>query len=198
MAQHQQGGTDYCCGVGDVFSGDVRRRAMYSLEDGAVVANIRAGNESQSADESGAEVGDDVAIKIFHQQHVVLVGIHDQLHAGVVHDVLAVSDFGILLSHVAGAAEKKAVRKFHDVGLMDGVNPLALVLARIFKGKSRNAGRGFFRDDLQTLHHPGNDFVLDPGIQALSIFADDDQIDVGIARGNVRQVTDGSKVSVKL
>ena len=137
---------------------------MHGLEDGAVISNIRAGNKSQSADKGGAEVGDDVPIKIFHQQHVVLVGIHDQLHAGVVHDVLAVSDFGILLSHVAGAAEKKAVRKFHDVGLMDGVNPLALVLARIFEGKARNAGGSFFGDDLQTLHHTGNDFVLDSGI----------------------------------
>src|SRR5207253_3888650 len=136
MSQHQQGGTDYCCGVGDVFSGDVRRRAMYSLEDGAVVANIRAGNESQSADKSGAEVGDDVPIKVFHQQHVVLVGIHDQLHASVIHDVLAIGDLGILLGNVAGAAQKKAIREYHEVGLVNGVDPLALVLARIFEGKA--------------------------------------------------------------
>ena len=60
---------------------------------------------------------------------------------------------------------------------------LALVLARIFEGKARNASGSFFGDDLQTLHHAGNDFVLDAGVQALGIFAHDDQIDVGIARG---------------
>ncbi|PYX04039.1 MAG: hypothetical protein DMG85_18580 [Acidobacteria bacterium] len=67
-------------------------------------------------------------------------------------------------SEFADSIQKKAVREFHDVGLVDGVDPLALVLARILKGKARNAGGSFFGDDLQTLYNTGNDFVLDAGI----------------------------------
>ena len=75
---------------------------------------------------------------------------------------------------------------------------LALVLARVFEGKARDAGGSFLGDDLQALDHPGNDFVLDAGVKSLGIFADDDQIDIGIARRNVRQIAHRTEVRVKL
>ena len=85
---------------------------------------------------------DDVAVEILQQQHVVLVGIHHQLHAGVVHDVLAVGDLGIFLRDVARAADEQAVRQLHDVGFVDGVDLLALAAcARIRRRTARCASR---------------------------------------------------------
>src|SRR5437899_3107343 len=43
-----------------------------------------------------------------------------------------------------------------------------------------------------------NNFVLKPGIKSLGIFPDNDQINVGIASGDMRQVTNGAKIRVKL
>ena len=78
------------------------------------------------------------------------------------------------------------------------MNLLALVLARVFEGKARDAGGRLLGDDLQALDHARHDFMLDAGIQALGIFADDDQVDAGIARRNVGQIANGAEVGVEL
>ncbi len=82
---------------------------MYGFEDGAVEPDVCARHQPQPSDERRAKIGDDVAVKIFQQQHVVLIRIHHQLHASVVDDVLAICDFGIFLRNVAGATQKQAV-----------------------------------------------------------------------------------------
>ena len=92
MAEHEHGGLQQRGGVGDVFAGDVGGGAVDGFEDGALDAEVGAGDEAEAADEAGAEIADDVAVEIFKQQRVVLEGVHDELHAGVVDDVLAVED----------------------------------------------------------------------------------------------------------
>ena len=51
-----------------------------------VLADVRARHDAEAADEAGAEVGDDVAVEVLEQQHVELLGSHDELHAEVVDD----------------------------------------------------------------------------------------------------------------
>src|SRR5208283_551513 len=77
---------------------------------------------------------------------------------------------------------------------MDAMNLLALVLAGMFEGETRDAGGCLFGDDLDALHHPGNNFMFDTGIKSLGVFANDDQIDTRIAGRNMRQVADGPEV----
>ena len=108
-------------------------------------AEVGAGDEAEAADEGRAEIADDVAVEIFKQQRVVLVGIHDKLHAGVVDDVLAVINLGKSFGHFAGAAQKEAVGQLHDVGFVDGVNLFAAVLAGVFEGKLARCGSSLFR-----------------------------------------------------
>ena len=79
---------------------------MDGFKNGALVPEIRARDKAESADQPRAQIGNNVAVEIFQQQHVVLVGVHHQLHAGVVDDVLAVSDLGILFRDGARAAQK--------------------------------------------------------------------------------------------
>ena len=83
---------------------------MDSLKDGAVIANIGAGHETESANESRAEIRNDVAVQILHQKHVVLIRVHHELHAGVVNNVFAVSDLGVFFGNVARTPQEKAVR----------------------------------------------------------------------------------------
>ena len=74
------------------------------------------------------------------------------------------------------------------------MNLLAPVLARVLEGELRDARGGLLGDHLQALDHAGHDLVLQAEVQALGIFAHDDQVDVGIVRGNVRKIPDGAEV----
>ena len=73
---------------------------MDGFKNGVLIANVRTGNKAQPPNESRAKIGDDVAVKILQQQYIVLIRIHHQLHAGVVHNVLAVSDLWVLLRNI--------------------------------------------------------------------------------------------------
>src|SRR5579864_2249599 len=198
MAQHQQGGSQQGSGIREIFPGDVRCGAVHGFENGASVVEIRAGHQAETAHKCGAQVGDDVAVEVFEHQHVVLVGIHHQLHAGVVDDVLAIGDLGIFLRDGTGTAKEQTIGELHDVGFVDGMDLLAFVLARIVESETRDAGGGFRGDDLQALDHAGNNFMLDAGIKALGIFANDDQVNVRIASRNVRKIANGPEVCVEL
>jgi hypothetical protein len=59
------------------------------------LTNVGAWCEAQASYESCAEVADDVAIQVGHDQHVKLAGVADQLHARVVHNLLLVLDVGV-------------------------------------------------------------------------------------------------------
>jgi len=49
VAQHQDGRLQQRGGVGDVFAGNVGGRAVHRLEDGAIDAEVGAGNQAQAA-----------------------------------------------------------------------------------------------------------------------------------------------------
>ena len=54
MPQHQNGRLQQCCGVGDIFARYVWSRTVYRFKDGALVAEIGAGNKAQSTDQPRA------------------------------------------------------------------------------------------------------------------------------------------------
>ena len=120
------------------------------------------------------------------------------MHAGVVHDVLAIGDLRIFLGDIPRAAQKQAVGHLHDVGFVDGENFLAFLPARVFEGKARNACGSLFGDDLQRLHHARNHFVLNAGIFAFGVFPHDDQVYAWITRRDTRQVANGPKIGKQL
>src|SRR5215831_3659747 len=78
------------------------------------------------------------------------------------------------------------------------MNLFSLVLASIFESKLSNAGRSLFRHDLEALDDAGDHLVLQTGIESLGVFANDDQVDIRIARGNVRQIANRTEVGVEL
>src|ERR1700687_1073953 len=62
MAQHEQGGSQHGGGSGDVFSAYVGCGPMHGFKDGALVAEIRSGNEAKAANQSRAQIGKNVAV----------------------------------------------------------------------------------------------------------------------------------------
>src|SRR5262250_1529033 len=170
---------------------------MNGLEYGALVAQVGAGNEAQPSDESSAEIRQNVAVQVLHHQHVVLIRIHHQLHAGVVDDVLTIGNLGVFLGYRARAFQKQAIGQLHDVGFVNLVDLLAMVPARVLKSEFRDARAGLFGHDLQALDHAGDDLMFQSRVEPFGVFANDNQIDVGISCGNVRQVPDGSEVRIE-
>ena len=75
VIEHHHAGHDAGQRVGDAFAGDVGGGAVDGFEDGGVVADVGAGDDAQAADEAGAQVADQVAVEIFHQQHVEAGGV---------------------------------------------------------------------------------------------------------------------------
>src|SRR5208282_586671 len=74
------------------------------------------------------------------------------------------------------------------------MNFLALVLAGVLEGETRDAGGSFFGDDLDALDYSGDNFVFDAGVKSLGIFAHDDQVHAWVAGGNVREVANRPEV----
>src|SRR5438128_5231441 len=81
---------------------------------------------------------------------------------------------------------------------MNGVDLLALVLTGIFESKAGDTSRCLFGDDLQTLNHAGNNFMLESRIKTLGILTNDHQVNIGITRGNVRKVAYGAEICIEL
>src|SRR6476469_10776364 len=80
---------------------------------------------------------------------------------------------------------------------MNRMDLLAIVLARVLKSEFRDPRAGLVSHDLQALDHAGDDFMFQSRVETFGVFADDNQIDIGISRGNVRKVPDGSEVRIE-
>src|SRR6266576_4191540 len=134
---------------------------MHGFKHGAQFAYVGARNQTEAANQSGAEIRHDVAVEVLEQHDVKLFGAHNQLHAGIVNNLVVGFDFRVVGGHLAEAIEKKAIRHLHDVGLMNGSHLLALFHAGIFEGEPSYSSRRFLSNDLYTLDHARNDFVFD-------------------------------------
>src|SRR5581483_3310581 len=65
-------------------------------------------------------------------------------------------------------------------------------------GEAGDARGSLGGDDLQALDDAGHDLVLDAGVKAFGVFANDNEVDVGITRRNVRKISYGPEVRVQL
>ena len=112
---------------------------MNGLKKGCVQSDIGAGRDSQATDESSAQIRNDIAIQIWHEKDVVLLGLLHELHAHVVDQHLLKLDVGIACRHHPGRLEEEAVGVLHDVRLRNCGDLAALVAGRVVKGEARNA-----------------------------------------------------------
>ena len=121
-----------------------------------------------------------ITVEIRHDQNVELLRPGHHLHAGIVHNHTVKLNVRVELRHLLATAQEQPVTQLHDVGLVDNCHLLAMELGRIVEGELGNAiglGGG---DHLEALHHPGHRLVLEAGVLALSLLADDDQVHVDV------------------
>ena len=105
---------------------------------------------------------------------------------------------GIVLGDPAEAIEEEPVGELHDVGLVDGRDPLAPVPPRVIEGELRDPRGGALRDDLQGLDDSRHDRVLEAAVEVLGVLADDDEVDVLEPAGDRGHVLDRPEVGVEV
>ena len=91
-------------------------------------------------------------------------------------------DVGILLGHAAAGAQKQPVAQLEDVRLVNARDALAALAAGRFEREPRNPLRRRLGHHPQAFDDAGHDLVLQAAVQALGVFADDDQIDIFVTR----------------
>lgn len=187
VVQHVDGRVQHGEGIREVLAGDGRSGVASSrFEDGVMFAVVPAGQQAGPADEPADDVGRDGSVQVGGQQHIELVRVGHELHAGVVDDHVVVLDVGILLGDPAGRLEEAAVRNLHDVGLVNGRDLLASVAARVLEGVAGESFGGLDGDDFHRLDDALHALVLQHGVLALGVLTDHHQVDVLMVRADTR------------
>ena len=197
-------------------------RPVGGLEDRPAFANIRPRRHAQPADQTRAQVADNVAVEVFGHQHVVQLGLLHQLHAHVVDQPLFELDVAVLRSDRFADGLKQPVRVLHDVGLVDGGDlppavragivecepndPLAVLDADRLDRQARrlrvgaNLPVGGEAVDLAD-QLGGGPFALgelDAGVEVLAVLADDDQVDILVAAADAGVTLARAKARIQI
>src|SRR3990172_4767252 len=218
VAEHQDAGEHDGHGVDLVQAGVLGRAAVGRLEDGHIVADVGPWGNSKPAHQAGAEVGEDIAVKVGEHQHVVQLRLLDELHAHVVDDAVLELDIGELLGYFLGRVEEEAIGELHDVGLMHGGDLLAPILPGVSKGEPDDAlcprhgdwlyaYAGILGDSGLAQLGDGIDQLkglrlalleLDTGVQVFHVLPHDDQVDIFVKGANAGVVLAGPQAGVEI
>ena len=180
VLQHHDGREKESGGVGKALAGDVGSGTVDSLEDGALVTDVAGGGQTETTDETGAHVGENVTVQVGHDEDLVVVGsgVGDDLEAGVVEELGVELDVRVLLGDLATKVKEETVGHLHDSGLVDDANlGLANVLG-VLEGVAEHALGGLAGDQLDRLDNTVHNDVLDARVFALGVLTDEDGVDV--------------------
>src|SRR6266850_989672 len=142
---------------------------MYCFKSRPQLANVCSRNETETADEAGAKIRNDVAVKILKQHHIKLLGPHHELHARVIDNLVVRFYLGVITGNVAKTVEEKPIRQFHDVGFVNCRDLFPSFTTRILKRKSRDASRRFLGNDFDALDNTGYDDMFDSRVEIFGV-----------------------------
>lgn len=189
VSEHHDGAEEKSGGVGQTLAGDIRGRTVDSLEDGALVTDVAGGGETETTDETGAHVGENVTIQVGHDKNLVVVGdgVGDHLKARVVEELSVELDVGEVLGDILSDLEEETVGQLHDGGLVDDADLLAANGLGVLEGVSEDTLTGLAGDELDGLDNTVDDNVLNARVFALGVLSDQDGVDIvvgGLEAGN--------------
>lgn len=203
VAQHHDGAEQQGGGVGEALAGNVGGGTVDGLEDGALVTDVAGGGQAETADETGAHVGQNVTVQVGHDEDLVVVGVGvgDHLQAGVVEQLGVELDVGEVLGNLLGGLEEETVGHLHDGGLVNDADLLAADGLGVLEGESQDTLAGLLGDELDALDNSVDDDVLDARVLALGVLSDQDGVNAvvggleagdGSARSQVGEQVEGS------
>lgn len=200
VSQHHDGAEEEGGGVGQALAGNVGGGTVDGLEDGALVTDVARGGEAQTADETGAHVGENVTVQVGHDKDLVVVGggVGDHLEAAVVEELGVELDAGEVLGDLLGDLEEETVGKLHDGGLVDDADLLAANGLGVLEGESEDTLAGLAGDELDALDDTIDDDVLNARVLALGVLSDQDGVDVVVGGLVAGDGAAGSQVGKKV
>src|SRR3989454_5871419 len=184
VIEHHRGREHLRRWIGDPLPRDVGGRAMHRLEDSRVRADVGPGGESKATDQSCRFVGEDIAEQVGRHDDIELLRLDDELHGGVVDDLVVRRNRSrVLFGDASCDLEKEAGGGFQNVCLMDNGHLLTAVYFGIFERSLRDALAAFARDDRHGLRHGAAvaadlERVVESDVQPFGVLADDDEIDM--------------------
>lgn len=189
VAQHHDGAKKESGRVGKTLAGNIGGGTVDSLEDGALVTNVTRGGETETTNETGAHVGENVTVEVGHDKDLVVVrvGVGNHLQAGVVEELGVELNVGEVLGDLATDVEEETIRHLHDGGLVDDADLGAANGLSLLEGEAENALRGLAGDELDALDNTIDNNVLNARVFTLGVLTDEDGVDVvvgGLEAGN--------------
>lgn len=179
VLQHHDTAEQQRSRVGKLLAGDIWRGSVDSLEDGALVADVSGGSETKTTDQAGAQIGQNVAVEIGHDENLVVVGrwIRDHLQAGVIEQLGVELDVGEFLADLASGVQEQAIGHLHDGGLVHGADLAAANLLGVLEREAEDAFRCLAGDELDRLDDTVDNDVLDSGVFSFRVLTDQHGVD---------------------
>lgn len=180
MTEHHDGGEEESRGVGKTLAGNVRGGTVDGLEDGGVATNVTGRSETETTDETGGKVGENVTVKVGHDHDAVREwsGVLGDAEADTVEEVLVVSNVGVLLGNGTAGGKEHSVGHLHNVGLVDGGDLVTARLLGVVEGVTSDTLGSLVGDELDGLDDTLDDNVLDTRVLSLSVLTDEDSVDI--------------------
>ncbi len=158
---------------------------MHRLENGRVGADVAAGRHPETADQARDQIGKDVAEEIGGHQHVELPWIEYQLHRAGVDDDGFQDEPSLVLAFVEfqSGFQKDPGQRLHDVGFVNDGHFFSSHRYRMLERELEQAAAALPRVDARGHGHGVRvivdlNVVLVSDVQALEIFAHDNEVDV--------------------
>lgn len=192
--------------VSKTFAGNVRSRTVHSFEDRALVTNVSGRSKTETANETGAHVRENVTVQVGHDKDLVVVWrrVGDHLQASVVEELGIELDVGVILGNVAGGVEEKTVRHLHNGSLVHNTDLLLPRSLCMLESEAEDAFGSLAGNKLNALNDTIHNNVLDTRIFTLGVLTDQDSVDVvvwslvsgnGAARTKVSEEVEGAAKS---
>ena len=192
--EHHRRGDDRGPRVGLPLPGDVGRRAVHRLEHrrpGAGRVEVGRRGPADAAGDRAAEVGEDVAEEVVGDHDVVAAGVLHEVDAGGVDVVVGGGDVGVLGCDLVERALPEVAREGEDVGLVHQGEVLALARPGQVEGVADapldphpRVDRALGRDLV------GRALAEEPALArvgALGVLAHHDHVDAVVERGSDRR-----------
>lgn len=180
MSQHHDGAEQEGGRVSQSLAGNIGSGTMDSFEDGALVTDVARGSETQTTNQAGAHVGQNVTVQVGHDEDLVVVGerVGDHLEAGVVEELSIKLDAGEVLGNLLANIQEETVRHLHNGGLVDDADLGAANRLGVLESESEDTLRSFAGDELDALNNAVNNDVLNAGVFTLGVLSDQDGVNI--------------------
>lgn len=180
MSQHHDGTEEESSWIGQTLASNVRCGTVDSLEDGALITNVARWRQTKTSDETSAHVGENVTVKVGHDQDLVVVWswVGDDLQASVVQKLGIELNGWEVLANVAGGVQEESIGHLHDGSLVNCADLKSVDVLGVLEGESQNTLTGVLSDELDALNDTVNDDVLNTRILSLGVLTDQDGVDV--------------------